>query len=105
MEKVCKEVLGKKQIYVWKRGSKLWNETIKEKKRNQLFTDTFRYEPLKDIYKQKYSAMKYSIREAHNKSWNIFNSNIEDDLRGRQMVAYKLIKHQTQDSTSQFDCK
>jgi hypothetical protein len=36
---------------------------------------------------------KKIIREAHHQSWDKYTSNTEDDLHGRQITAYKVIKH------------
>ena len=45
-----------------------------------------------DIY-----AVKYINREARDKSWGKFFSNMEGDTHGRKIVAYNLMKHINQE--------
>jgi hypothetical protein len=44
-------------------------------------------------YKEKRNHAKTINREADRQSWDKFVSNIEGDLHGRQIFAYKVIKH------------
>ena len=46
-----------------------------------------------DIYKQKRNPVKHIIREARDKSWNRFISNMKDDVHGHQMVGYLSLIH------------
>ena len=39
---------------------------------------------------------KRIVRKAHQESWDRFISEIEHDVHGRQMFAYKMLKHLTQ---------
>lgn len=50
-------------------------------------TRAFKYD-----YKQKRNYCKHIIRQAHEESWNRFISDIEADVHGRQMIAFKIMK-------------
>lgn len=97
IEKSAHEVIGRRKKFRKRKGLKIWTEeleqAIKDKKiayHKYLQTPSVQNE---ETYKSKRNTAKAIARRAHQQYWDIFVSNIEHDLHGRQEVAYKIIKH------------
>ncbi|XP_039280839.1 uncharacterized protein LOC111056792 [Nilaparvata lugens] len=101
LKDVAYETLGTQKLKKRKKGLKIWNEEISEAIRNkkkaykQLLQSPT--DQAKQNYRIKRNIAKTIVRKAHEDSWDRFISGIEDDLHGRQEVAYKLIKHLNSD--------
>jgi hypothetical protein len=97
IEKAAYEVLGKKNEHIRKRGLKIWSEEIdKAIKEKQTAYKIYLQNPTeitKEIYRTKRNLAKNVTMKAHQESWERFISNIENDIHGRQTIAYKIRKH------------
>ena len=75
---------------------RIWSEEIedaiksKQKEYKKYINDPT--EENKDRYKRKRNIAKQLVREAHKDSWERFIANIENDIHGRQLIAYKVMK-------------
>ena len=76
---------------------KIWDieikEAIEKKKEAYLKWLQSSTEENREIYVTKRNAVTYLIRNKKKENWDKFITNIENDLHGRQTVAYKLMKH------------
>lgn len=97
IEKSANEVLGRKRKFRKRKGLRIWNEeiekAIKEKKiAYNKYIQLSTPESYTD-YKSKRNYAKDLTRTAHQQSWEKYVSEIEHDVHGRQLVAYKILKH------------
>ena len=56
-----------------------------------------------ESYREKRNRSKSIIRIVHNESWQIFVSNTENDIHGRQNMAYKVMKHMNKNERDAVD--
>ncbi|XP_054708323.1 uncharacterized protein LOC129218133 [Uloborus diversus] len=96
IQKAAYEALGKSRKKYRKNGLIIWNDDIekavKEKQmafRNMLQNNTLE---TREIYKEKRNLAKRIIRNAHQESWDKFISVVENDVHGRQTLAYKILR-------------
>lgn len=87
IEKAAREAIGKKNKIRSKKGLKIWNteieNAIKEKQKAYKQWLQQNNEESKHIYKEKRNQAKTIVRNAHQRSWEKFISEIEDDIHGR----------------------
>lgn len=78
----------------------MWNEEIakavEEKKKAYHRYLQLNTEEAKQAYKAKRNMAKSLVRKLNDASWNKFIGDVEHDLHGRQLFAYKLLKHLNQ---------
>jgi endonuclease/exonuclease/phosphatase family metal-dependent hydrolase len=95
--KAASEALGRKRKSRNHRGLKVWNDEIakaiadkKDAYKRALQQNT---DESKQNYRSKRNIARAIIRRAHKESWEAFIRKVEEDLHGRQQVAYKIMKH------------
>lgn len=91
------EALGSKTKNRRRKGLRIWTPeiaaAIEEKKEAYKKMLQLNTEETKEIYKQKRNYSKILVTKAHQESWDRFVSNIENDIHGRQEIAYKIMRH------------
>ncbi len=101
IEKVAEEVLGKKKKNVKKKGLYIWNEdlneAIAEKKKLYLKWLANKDPQSLELYKIQCKKTKSLVKNAYKDIWDKYISNIEHDIHGRQLMAYKAMKHLNND--------
>ena len=90
-------MLGKKRKYCKKKGLRVLNEeianAIKDKKSAHLQFLQWQTDEAREIYRRKRNEVKIIVRKVHQEFWDIFISTVDHDVHGRQMMAYKVLKH------------
>jgi len=56
-------------------------------------------------YHRKAAKVKKMIKAAHQESWDAYRSSIDHDVHGRQLNAYKTVKHLNEDQKDSADIK
>jgi len=96
-QQAANEALGKRKKRRHKRHLILWNEDIKNlienKKKVYLWYLTIHSETDKIEYKRLVAIVKRETRKIKRQCWETFVARITQDLHGRQINAYKIIKN------------
>jgi hypothetical protein len=97
IEKTAREVLGKREKIMKKKGLKIWNDeiaaAIKGKKEAYNILLQTKTEEENSIYKLKRNTAKTIVNKTHQESWERFIAMIETDIHGRQTLAYKVMRY------------
>ena len=90
------EAIGVKKRFRKRKGLKIWTEEIEEavaEKQKVYLKYLNSPSPTNaETYKEVRNRAKTIVRQAHRQSWERFISNIEHDVHGRQVMAYKIMK-------------
>lgn len=97
IHKAAEETLGKKKKFRKRTGLKIWNDEISvavnEKQTAYIKLLQNRTLQNENDYKEKRNKVKSISKKLKEEHWDKLISNIEDDVHGRQEMAYKLMKY------------